>query len=166
MNNPSGASTVGIVLAVVVLAGAAGGFYVWHEHRQLAQAQHELADAKSALDKATAQARAAQADAVAARKELDEQKVALDQLKREHDAAAVFLEAEKAHSARLQAELTTAREQLAAVRSRSAPYGQPAVARPTLAPQPVPTPVLGNRGSSRGAARAAGAPAIEPGQPQ
>jgi uncharacterized protein HemX len=153
MNNQSGISTLGIVLAVVVVAAAGGGFYVWHEHQQLVQVQRELAETKSALDKASAQARAAKDEASAARKELDEQKMALAQLKVDRDTAVAFLESEKAHSARLQAELTSAREQLAVLRSRSAPYAQP-----TLAPQPRPIPVLGGRGASVSAARPARAP--------
>ena len=166
MNNPSGISTLGIVLAVVVVAAAAGGFYAWQEQQQLAQVQRELAETKSALDTATAQVRATKDEATAARKELDEQKLTLAQLKTDRDTAVAFLESEKAHSARLQAELTTAREQVALLRSRPVPYGQPTVSRPTLAPQPMPLPVMGNRGSARSAARAASAPVIDAGQPK
>ena len=167
MNNQSGISTIGIVLAVVVLAAAGGGaFYIWQAHEQLAQSRRELAETKSALDKASAQARAAKDEATAARKELDEQKMTLAQLKVDRDTAVAFLESEKAHSARLQAELTSAREQLAVLRTRALPYGQPAITRPTLAPQPMPLPVMGNRGSARSAARAASAPAIDAGQPK
>lgn len=164
MNNQSGISALGIVLAVVVAAAAGGGLFVWQEHQQLMQAQRELAETKSALEKATAQARAAKDEATAARKELDEQKMTLAQLKADRDTAVAFLESEKAHSARLQAELTSTREQLAVLRSRAVPYGQPALSRPTLAPQPMPLPVMGNRGSARSAARAASAPASDAGQ--
>jgi septal ring factor EnvC (AmiA/AmiB activator) len=159
MNKQSGISTLRIVLAVVVAAAAGSGFYVWHEHQQLMQAQRELADTKSALDKATAQARAAKDEAAAARKELEEQKATLAQLKTDRDTAVAFLESEKAHSARLQAELTTTREQLAVLRSRSVPYAQP-----TLAPQPRAVPVLGGRGAAVSAARPARAtePSIDP----
>jgi len=166
MNDQSGISALGIVLGVVVVAAAAGGFYAWQEHRQVMQLHRELVETKGALDTASAQARAAKDEAAAARKELDEQKTMLGQLKVDRDAAVAFLESEKAHSARLQAELTSAREQLAVLRSRSLPYGQPAVSRPTLAPQPMPLPVMGNRGSARSAARAAPAPAIDAGQPK
>jgi hypothetical protein len=167
MNNQSGISTLRMVLAMVVVAAAGGGFYVWHEHQQLVQAQRELAETKSALDKATAQAGAAKEEAAAARKELEEQKATLAQLKVDRDTAVAFLESEKAHSARLQAELTTAREQLAVLRSHSVPYAQPTISRPTLAPQPVPLPVMGNRGAARSAAvRATPAPTIDAGQPK
>jgi septal ring factor EnvC (AmiA/AmiB activator) len=150
MNNQSGISTLRIVLAVVIVAAAGGGFYVWQEHRELRQAQRELAETKSALDNATAQARAAKDDAAAARKELDEQKTTLAQLKVDRDAAVAFLESEKAHSARLQTELSAAREQIALLR-RATPYAQP-----TLAPRPAPVPVLHDRGASVSAARPVG----------
>ena len=164
MNNQYGMSALGIVLALVVVAAAAGGFYVWHEHQQFMQLHRELAETKNALGQATAQARAAKDEATAARKELDEQKMTFAQLKVDRDTAVAFLESEKAHSARLQAELTSTREQLAVLRSCALPYGQPAISRPTLAPQPMPLPATGNRGSARSAARAA--PAIDVGQPK
>jgi hypothetical protein len=157
MKNEWGLSAVPIVLAVAIVAAAAGGgFYAWQQHQQLAQARRDLSETKSALDKAMAESQAAKAEAAAARKELDEQKAALAQLKSERDSAVVLLEAEKAHSTRLQSDLTLAREQIAFVRSRSS-----AVVQPTLAPRPAPVPMLHGRGSAVSAARPAAPPSME-----
>jgi uncharacterized protein HemX len=152
MKKQQGASTAAIALVIVLVGAAGGGYYAWQQQRELMRARSELAEAKSALDKAAADARAAKTQADAARKELDEQKATLAQLKTKRDAAVAFLETEKAHAARIQADLTLAREQMAFLRSRSAPA---AYSPPRLAPQPMPVPVLGNRGVARSAARAA-----------
>jgi uncharacterized protein HemX len=120
MKKQSGVSTAGIALVVVVLAAGGGGFFGWQQHQELARTKTDLAGTKSALDQASADARTAKAEAAAARKELDDQKSAFEQAKSERDSAVAFLESEKAHAARLQGELTLAREQIVHMRTRSA----------------------------------------------
>jgi len=133
----AGISTAGIALVVVVLAAGGGGFLGWQQHQELARTKTDLAGTKSALDKASADARTAKADAAAARKEVEEQKAALQQVRIEADSAKAFMESEKAHSARLQSELSLAREQIAHLRTRSsspAQYSQqPMIVRPVPA---------------------------------
>lgn len=124
MNKQSGISTAGIALVVVVLAAGGGGFFGWQQHQELARTSIDLASTKSALDKASADARAAKADAAAARKELDEQKATFEQVRVERDAAKAFLESEKTHAARLQEDLALAREQIAYLRTRSPGSGR------------------------------------------
>jgi uncharacterized protein HemX len=133
MNRQAGISTAGIALVIVVLAAGGGGFLGWQQHQELDRIKTELAGAKSALDKASADARTAKADAAGARKELDDQKAAFEQMRVDRDAAKAFLETEKTHAARLQDELSLAREQIAHLRTRSpspAQYSQPVVVRP------------------------------------
>jgi uncharacterized protein HemX len=133
MKKQSGVSGVGIVLAIVVLGAAGGGYLGWQQHQELARTKTELASTRSALDKANADARAARADAAAARKAFEDQTAALEQARSERDSAKAFLENEKTHAARLQAELGLAREQLAYMRARGSPaqYSQPpTVVRP------------------------------------
>jgi hypothetical protein len=104
---------------LVLLAAAGGGYFGWQQHQELGRTRTDLASTKGALDKASADARAAKADAAAARKELEEQKAALQQARSDADNAKIFLESEKAHSARLQADLKLAREQMAYLQARS-----------------------------------------------
>ena len=77
------------------------------------------AAAKTALDKANADANAAKTEAAAARKAVEDQKAELTQARMDIEAAGKFLEVEKMHSARLQQELTLAREQMAYIRGRN-----------------------------------------------
>ena len=112
-----------IVLAIVVLAAAGGGFFGWQQHQELARVKSDLSATKASLDQATGEARNAKADAISAKKELEDQKAALQQARVDVDAAKGFLEMEKSHSARLQQELTLAHEQMAYLRGRSAPAG-------------------------------------------
>ncbi|HEY3074012.1 MAG TPA: hypothetical protein VGJ74_02440 [Burkholderiales bacterium] len=154
MNKQSGVSTAGIALAIVVLGAAGGGFLGWQQHQELGRIKTELASAKSALDKAAADARTAKADAAGARKELDEQKASFEQMRVERDAAKAFLDTERAHAARLQGELSLAREQNAHLRTRASPppqYSQPTA----LQPRP-----MAIRAGPAGRAVGAGAPAV------
>ena len=112
-----------IVLAIVVLAAAGGGYFGWRQHQDLMQTKSDLAATKTALAKASADANAAKADAAAARKEVEDQKAALQQARIDAEVAGKFLEMEKVHSARLQQELTLAREQMAYMRARGAAAG-------------------------------------------
>lgn len=132
MNQQEGISSAGIALVVVVLGAAAGGFYGWQQHGELERTRSALAEVRAAADKASAEARSAKSEAAAARKELDEQKATLAQLKSERDSAVVFLETEKGHGARLQEELTLARQQIAFLRSRASAASYPQFAPPTV----------------------------------
>lgn len=123
MKRQSGISTAAVALVLVVIGAAAGGYFGWQQHQELGRTRADLATTKAGLDKASADARAAKADAMAARKELDDQKAALQQARSEAETAKTFLEGEKAHSARLQADLKLAREQMAYLRSRG--FGGP-----------------------------------------
>ena len=169
MNRQSGVSTAAIALILVLLGAAAGAFFGWQQHQELRRTQFDLASARAAADKASADARAAKADAATARKELEEQKAALQQARSELDTAKVFLESEKAHSVRLQADLKLAREQIAYMRTRGGPAPaavplQPMVVRPVpsrieaiqvqrSAPQAVGVPGQPEPGGSYGTAR-------------
>lgn len=150
MKRQSGISTAAVALVLVVTGAAAGGYFGWQQHQELGRTRVDLASTKSALDKASADARAAKADAAAARKELDEQKLALQQARSEAETAKTFLESEKAHAARLQEDLKLAREQVAFLRARPGPAQ---FAPPTLAPQPRPMVIR-----AAPAGRAVGAP--------
>lgn len=134
MKRQSGISTAAVALVLVVIGAAAGGYFGWQQHQELGRTRADLASTKGALDKASADARAAKADAATARKELDDQKAALQLARSEADSAKAFLETEKAHSMRLQADLMLAREQIAFLRTRGAavlvPQQQPMVVRP------------------------------------
>ncbi len=132
MKRQSGISTAGIALVVVALGAAGGGAFAWQQHQELARARIELASTKSALDQASADARTAKADAATARKEVEDQKAALQQARSDAESAKTFMESEKAHAARLQAELTLAREQIAFMRARAQPaqYSQPSIVQP------------------------------------
>ena len=131
MNRQSGVSTAAIALILVLLGIAGGGFLGWQQHQELRRTQLDLASARAAADKASADARAAKADAATVRKELEEQKAALQQARSEAETAKTFLEGEKAHSMRLQADLKLAREQMAYLRSRGAAnFGAPVLVAP------------------------------------
>jgi chromosome segregation ATPase len=135
-----------------VLAAAGGGFFGWQQHQELGRTKSELTNTRGALDKAAAEARTAKADAASARKELDDQKASFEQMRVERDAAKAFLDTERAHSARLQQDLTLAREQMAYMRSRSSSPAR--VAEPMLV-QPRPARIE----AIRTAPRAVAAPA-------
>jgi multidrug efflux pump subunit AcrA (membrane-fusion protein) len=113
-----------IVLAIVILAAAGGGYFGWQQHQDLQRTKADLATTKASLDQATAEARNAKADAAAARKEVADQKAALQQARSDVESAKSFLEMEKIHSARLQQELTLTREQIAYLRTRSSGPGR------------------------------------------
>ena len=108
-----------VVLGIVVLAAAVGGYFGWQQHQELMRTKVDLAGAKAALEKASADANAAKTEAAAARKAVEDQKAEVQQAKNDAEAAGKFLEMEKAHSARLQQELTLAREQIAYISARS-----------------------------------------------
>lgn len=114
-----------IALLVIILAAAGGGYFGWQQHQDLQRTKADLATTKASLDQATIDARHAKAEATAARKAVEDQKAELQQAKIDADAAGKFLEMEKAHSARLQQELTLAREQMAYMRGRNAPARYP-----------------------------------------
>jgi uncharacterized protein HemX len=131
MKRQSGISTAAVALILVVAGSAAGGYFGWRQHQELGRTRADLASTKIALDKASADALAARADAAAARKEVEEQKAALQQARSEAETAKTFLESEKAHSARLQADLVLAREQMAYLRARaSSGFGAPTLVAP------------------------------------
>ncbi len=108
-----------VVLAIVVLAAAVGGYFGWQQHQELLRTKGELASTQATLEKASAEANAARTEAAAARKAVEDQKAELQQAKSDAEAAGKFLEMEKVHSARLQQELTLAREQIAYMSARS-----------------------------------------------
>lgn len=108
-----------IALIIVVLAAAVGGYFGWQQHQELRRTKADLASTQAALEKASADANAARTDAAAARKAVEDQKAELQQAKNDVEAAGKFLEMEKVHSARLQQELTLARDQIAYMSARS-----------------------------------------------
>lgn len=108
-----------IALVIVCLAAAGGGYFGWQQHQDLVRIKGELASTKTSLDKANADANAARTEAAAARKAFEDQKAELTQARMDVESAGKFLEMEKTHSARLQQELTLAREQMAYMRGRN-----------------------------------------------
>jgi uncharacterized protein (DUF3084 family) len=150
MKKQTGVSIAGIALVIVMLGAAGGGFFTW---QQFGRIKAELAYTKSELDKAVAEARTAKTDAATARKELAEQKANFEQMRVERDAAKAFLDTEREHAARLQGELTLAREQITQLRVRNAPppqQAQPMVIQPRI---------TGIRAAPAGRAVGAGSPA-------
>src|SRR5260221_13779505 len=113
-----------IALLIVGLAAAGGGFFGWQQHQELRRIKADLATTQASLDLASAEARKATTEASAAKKELEDQKAALQQARIDADAAKGFLEMEKSHSARLQQELALTREQIAYMRTRSSGPGR------------------------------------------
>jgi len=160
-----------IVLVIVLLAAAGGGYFGWQQHQDLARIKGELATTKTALDKANADANEAKTEAAAARKAVEDQKAELQQAKMDVEAAGKFLEMEKAHSARLQQELTLAREQIAYISARSSGNARlPAGMTPMLAPSRIEAIRVAPAGGPRsyGAASPARPPVSsqEPARPQ
>lgn len=163
MNRQSGISTAALALVLVVIAAGAGGFFGWQQHQELGRTKSELAQTRTSLDKASADARAAKTEAAAARKELEEQKAALQQARSEADALKVFLESEKAHSVRLQADLALAREQITFLRTRGAPAFAPSQQLPMVV-RPAPSRIEAIQ-VQRSAPQAVGAGAPAQAQP-
>jgi hypothetical protein len=135
MKRQSGISTAAVALVLVLVGAAAGGYFGWQQHRQLVDTKADLGMARLALDRASADARAAKADATAARQELESQKAALQQALSEAELAKAGRDMEKARSERLQADLTLAREQIAFMRTRGGgamalPQQPPMIVRP------------------------------------
>ena len=160
-----------IVLAVLVLAMAGGGYLGWQEHQVLQSTRADLASTRASLDKAVVEARNAKTEADAARKAVEDQKAALEQAKSDADAAQKFLEMEKSHAARLQQELTLAREQIAYMNARSGGAARvPAGMTPMLAPSRIEAIRVAPAGGPRsyGAASPARPPlsSQEPARPQ
>ena len=162
MKRQSGISTAAVALILVLLGTAAGAFFGWQQHQELRRTQSDLASARAAADKASADARAAKADAATARKELEEQKAALQQARSEADTARVFLESEKAHSVRLQTDLKLAREQIAYMRARGGPAAAFPVQQQPMVVRPVPSRIEAIQ-VQRSAPQAAG---VNPAQPE
>ena len=156
MNNQKGAAAVGIVALVALAAAAAAGYYAWQQKQESGRIAAELERTSTQLAAARAEERKARGEAEAARKELDEQKGLVDQLRTERDSARAFLEAEKTHGERLQAELTLMQQQIAYLRTRGSSYGG---VTPNLAPQARPLEVrIAPHSGSRQAVKAAPAP--------
>ncbi len=152
-----------IVLAIVVLAAAGGGYFGWQQHEEILRTKADLASAQASLDKASAEARSAKAEAEAARKEVEEQKAALQQARSDLETAGKFLEMEKNHSTRLQQELTLAQEQMAFLRARASGAGR---YPPTVVPMVRPPAIEAIRIMPGGSGRSVGAasPAKPPAQ--
>jgi peptidoglycan hydrolase CwlO-like protein len=102
-----------VVAILAGVAAAAAGAYAWMQHQDLAQTKAALNGANSELQKTRSDLTATQAELVALRKEFSEQQMALNQLQAEMANARAFVEAEKAISARLRAELVKMKEQFA-----------------------------------------------------
>ena len=153
-----------IALVILLLAIAGGGYFGWQQHQDLMRVKGELVTAKTALDKANADANAAKTEAEAARKAVEDQKAELAQARMDVEAAGKFLEMEKTHSARLQQELTLAREQMAYIRGRNAPAGMvPMVVQPQIREIRIAPSSIQGRAVSRGVAAQHAQPAA-PGQ--
>jgi chromosome segregation ATPase len=140
MNKQKGISTVAAALITAGVVGGGAGALALYQQINLMHTRSELAEAQAQLQTANASANAARTQLNAIRKEMDEQKLDFDQARAERDSVKALLEAEKQHAERVHAELTLAREQLAAFETaRSAPPAQPQLVRSRAARvQPVP----------------------------
>jgi hypothetical protein len=136
-------TTAAIALLAVTAVGA--GVFAGQQYWERAQAQSDLALARSQLAKAMGDLQGAKEQAIALRKEFDEQKLQADQMRADRDSARAVLEAEKARGERLVADLALLREQLAFKTRRSggqypAPVAvqprRPMVIEATPAPRP------------------------------
>lgn len=128
-----------VVVAVVagIAAVAAGGF-AWQQHQAHLETRVALTSANSELQKSRSDLKTTQAELVALRKEFSEQQMALNQLQAEMANARAFVEAEKAISARVRAELAKMKEEYAtALRAgRSAQSRNTAPVAPMLIREP------------------------------
>ena len=106
-----------VLLAIALVAAAAGATYAWQKNSELEKTKRELAGAVSGLEKAKADALAAKEASNALRKELADQKTEVEQLRSQMTAASAFLEAEKAVSVRLRQDLDMANAKLALITS-------------------------------------------------
>jgi hypothetical protein len=145
-----------IAFAVIaVIAAGAAGYFGWQKDRELRAANAELARVRTALDKSAADLRASQEALAVLGRELESQKVAIEQLRGEVVAARIFLEAEKAIGVRLRLELDTAKQLLAMSRGRGLPAAQ-TFAPPMLVRDPQPMVIrAGPAGSAFGNAQPA-----------
>ena len=128
-----------IVVAVVAgLAAVAAGGFAWHQYQAHLETRTSLARAQAELQKSTTDLKAAQDELIALRRQFSEQEMALNQLQAEMVNARAFIDAERAVSARLRAELVKMKEEYAtALRAgRSAQSRNPAPAAPMLIRQP------------------------------
>ena len=120
---------LGVALAIAVGAGALAA-YLFNEH---ARAQRELAIAGKAGERTQAELAAAKNEIIALRKEMLEQKTALDQARSDLAMAGSILEAEKAVGARLRLEMIALRDQVNATRRASGkPVPVEQLSRPPL----------------------------------
>ena len=143
MKRQSGISTVAAAVISAVVVGGAAGAVAWWQHQNLMHVRAELAETQAQLQTAIASANAARTQLNAVRKELDEQKIAFEQVRAERDSNRNLLEAEKQHGERLRAELTRAREQIAMLSRRPA-YAPPQAVQPQIL-RVVPAPTSGVR---------------------
>jgi septal ring factor EnvC (AmiA/AmiB activator) len=125
-------SSVGAALITAAVVGGGSGVLGWYQHQSLLHVRADLAETRAQLQTANASANAARTQLLGVRRESDEQKIALDQLRAERDSARNLLEAEKQHGERLRAELNATREQLASL-ARSRPvYPQVRAVEPQI----------------------------------
>ena len=131
MKKQTGMSTVAAALITAgVVGGGAGAFAFW-QHQSLVHVRGEQAETKLQLETANKSLDAARTQLIGIRKELDEQKIAFDQVRAERDSAKSLLEVEKQYSERARAELMAAREQIAMLSRRPA-YAAPQLVQPQV----------------------------------
>ena len=154
-----GAAALAAVAIVAALGAGGAGWYAWAQSGELAKTRRELASTTASLDKA-------KGDLAAMKKEAErvaaEVKLVVEEnnkLRSEVHSAQAFLEAEKAHSARLRVELQMARDQLAlAARGR-----RPAALDAPPMPMTIQRPMV-IRAAPGGGAIGAASPAPAPAQ--
>src|SRR5262245_15842724 len=120
---------LGVTLAVAIGAGVVAA-YLFNEH---ARAQRELAVAGKAGERGQAELAAAKNEIIALRKEMLEQKAALEQARSDLAMAGSILDAEKAVGARLRQEMIVLRGELNSMRRASGrPVPADQLSRPPL----------------------------------
>ena len=150
-----------VVAVVAALAAVAAGGFAWHQYQAHFETRTALARAQAELQKATTDLKTRQDELIALRRQFSEQEMALNQLQAEMVNARAFIDAERAVSARLRAELVTRKEEYAtALRAgRSAQSRNPALAAPVLIRQPQQPMVIRQAPGGGGAQQAAPAAA-------
>jgi hypothetical protein len=105
-----------VVAAVAALAAVAAGGFAWHEYQAHLETRTALARAQAELQKTATDLKTTQDDLIALRRQFSEQEMALNQLQAEMVNARAFVDAERAVSARLRADLAKMKEESATAR--------------------------------------------------
>ena len=122
-----------VLLGVALAAAVAGGAFGAWQYVEHGRANREMAVAARVMERTQAELAAAKNEIIALRKELVEQKTALDQARSDLAMAASILEAEKAVGVRLRQEMIALRDQVNATRRASGkPVPVEQLSRPPL----------------------------------